>query len=184
MTSEDVRPKCSQRADGPTCSATAVVKAITSCWVIASISSMRGMSKSARARISRAASAGTIPARAIASTAASSTCSQVSYFRWSLQMRPISGLVYRGIIYAPLTKREPLSWNLQPVHGTEHSRGQGTVGEKIPGHALDVGAGDPLDAFERFVQTKLAIEVDLLTRQMRHPARRAFEIQHQATLQM
>ena len=33
MTSEEVRPKCSQRADGPTCSATAVVKAMTSCWV-------------------------------------------------------------------------------------------------------------------------------------------------------
>ena len=37
--------------------------------------------KRARARMSRAASSGTIPARAIASTAASSTCSQVSYFR-------------------------------------------------------------------------------------------------------
>ena len=37
--------------------------------------------------------AGTIPAWAIASTAASSTCNQVSYFRWSLQMRPISGFV-------------------------------------------------------------------------------------------
>jgi hypothetical protein len=33
------------------------------------------------------------PGVAIASTAAISTCSQVSYFRWSLQMRPISGLV-------------------------------------------------------------------------------------------
>ena len=41
---------------------------------------------------------GTIPARAIASAAAISTCSQVSYFRWSLQMRPISGWVYRSII--------------------------------------------------------------------------------------
>jgi hypothetical protein len=39
-----------------------------------------------------------MPARAIASAAATSTCSQVSYFRWSLQMRPISGWVYRRII--------------------------------------------------------------------------------------
>ena len=77
-TSEEVRPKCSQRAAGPTCSATAVVNAMTSCCVICSISSMRAMSKAALARSSRAASAGTMPASAIASVAASSTSSQVS----------------------------------------------------------------------------------------------------------
>ena len=44
-TSDEVRPKCSQRADGPTCSATEVVKAMTSCCVVFSISSMRAMSK-------------------------------------------------------------------------------------------------------------------------------------------
>ena len=38
MTSEEVRPKCSQRADGPTLSATAVVNAMTSCCVVCSIS--------------------------------------------------------------------------------------------------------------------------------------------------
>ena len=55
-----------------------------------------------------AASAGTMPARAIASTAATSTCSQVSYFRWSLQMRPISGWVYRGSsIPKPSANRVP-----------------------------------------------------------------------------
>ena len=57
-TSDEVRPKCSQRAAGPTCSATAVVNAMTSCCVTCSISSMRAMSKRARARSSRAASAG------------------------------------------------------------------------------------------------------------------------------
>jgi hypothetical protein len=61
---------------------------------------MRSMLKLARARRSRAASSGTIPAWAIASTAASSTCNQVSYFRWSLHTRPISGFVYLGIIPA------------------------------------------------------------------------------------
>ncbi len=45
-------------------------------------------------------------ARAIASTAAISTCSQVSYFRWSLQMRPISGFVYLGIIPATVSPVE------------------------------------------------------------------------------
>jgi hypothetical protein len=92
-TSEEVRPKCSQRADGPTISATEVVKAITSCWVVFSISSMRAMLKSPRFFRSCAASAGTMPAAAMASAAATSTWSQVSYLCCSLQMRPISGCV-------------------------------------------------------------------------------------------
>ncbi len=77
-TSDDVRPKCSHRAAGPTFSATAVVKAMTSCCVVCSISSMRATSKAAFARSSFAASGGTIPASAIASAAASSTASHVS----------------------------------------------------------------------------------------------------------
>jgi len=81
-TSDDVRPKWSQRADGPTTSATAVVNAITSCCVVRSISSILGTSCAmsiarARSRMSRAASAGTIPASAVASAAAISTASQV-----------------------------------------------------------------------------------------------------------
>ena len=76
-----MRPKCSHRAGAPTCSATAVVKAITSCLVISSIASMRAMSISidaAFARSSAAASRGIRPASAVASAAASSTSSQVS----------------------------------------------------------------------------------------------------------
>src|SRR6188768_2438128 len=166
MTSDEVRPKCSQRADGPTCSATDVVNAITSCWVTCSIASMREISKAPLSRMSRAASAGTIPARAIASTAATSTCSQVSYFRWSLQMRPISGFVYRGIMSA---EREPLLWKLEAIDGTKYGRRQSTVGEQVTRDALDVSRGYALDAFERFVETKLPIEVDLLPGKMRHP---------------
>jgi hypothetical protein len=78
ITSDEVSPKCSQRAAGPTRSATAVVNAITSCCVVCSISSIRAMSKPAFARTSRAASAGTIRASAMASRAASSTSSHVS----------------------------------------------------------------------------------------------------------
>jgi hypothetical protein len=77
-TSEDVRPKCSQRAEGPAYSATTVVKAITSCCVTFSISSMRAISNRALPFNSRAASVGTMPAAAIASAAASSTCNHVS----------------------------------------------------------------------------------------------------------
>src|SRR5262245_37225095 len=59
---------------------------------------MRAISKAPRSRMSLAASAGTILAAAIASAAAISTSSQVSYRRWSLQIRPISGWVYLAII--------------------------------------------------------------------------------------
>ena len=90
-TSEDVRPKCSQRAAGPTRSATAVVNAMTSCCVVCSISSMRAMSKLAFSRSSRAASAGTMPASAMVSVAASSTASQVSKRRCSAQMADMAG---------------------------------------------------------------------------------------------
>ena len=71
-------PKCSQRADGPTCSATAVVKAITSCRVVRSISSTRAASTAPRSAISRAASAGITPWAAQAFAAAISTRNQVS----------------------------------------------------------------------------------------------------------
>src|SRR3954471_14406642 len=151
MTSDEVMPKCSQRADGPTCSATAVVKAMTSCWVTCSISSMRAMSNPPLSRMSRAASVGTLPARAIATRAATSTCSQVWYFRWSLQMRPISGFVYRGIMSA---ERKPFLWKLEAVHGAEHGGRERTV-EQIAGHALDVSRADALHAFERFVEAEL-----------------------------
>ena len=77
-TSDEVRPKCSQRAAGPTHSATAVVNAMTSCCVTFSISSMRAMLKAPLSRRSLAASAGTMPASAIASAAATSTWSHVS----------------------------------------------------------------------------------------------------------
>jgi len=90
-TSDDVRPKWSQRAAGPTCSATAVVNAITSCCVVCSISSMRAMSKVAFSRSSFAASAGTMPASAMVSAAASSTASHVSNRRCSAQMADMAG---------------------------------------------------------------------------------------------
>src|ERR1039457_1839326 len=79
-------------------SATAVVKAITSCFTVLSISWMRSTSKPACARSRRAASAGTTPSCARASEAASSTSSHCWNLFRSLQIRPISGRVYRGIM--------------------------------------------------------------------------------------
>ena len=80
-TSDDVSPKCSQRADGPTCSATAVVNAMTSCCVVCSISSTRSARTPVHAAMSRAAASGMSPVAAMASAAATSTRSQVSYLR-------------------------------------------------------------------------------------------------------
>src|SRR3954466_8380130 len=124
---------------------------------------MREMSKAPLSRMSRAASPGTIPARAIASTAAISTCNQVSYFRWSLQMRPISGFVYREIMS---TERKPLLRKLEAVHGAKNGRRNRTVGEQIARHPLDVARRHALDAFQRLVESELPVEVDLLAREM------------------
>src|ERR1017187_4624409 len=85
-------------------SATAVVKAITSCFTSFSISRIRPTSKAACARSRRAASAGTTPNSASASEAASSTSSHCSNLFWSLQIRPISGRVYREIMVNSILK--------------------------------------------------------------------------------
>ena len=80
-TSELVIPKCRWRAAGPMRSSRKVRKAITSCRVTFSISSMRAASWAEKVPALRAhssaASRGTRPASAIARAAASSTCSQV-----------------------------------------------------------------------------------------------------------
>ena len=92
-TSLEVSPKCSQRDSGPTFSATAVVKAMTSCFTSASICWMRSRSKPPRSRIALAASAGTMPSSASTSLATVSTSSQARNLLSSLQMRPIGARV-------------------------------------------------------------------------------------------
>src|SRR5579862_7317386 len=92
-------------------SETAVVNAITSCLTSFSISWMRATPKPAWARSRRAASAGTVPSEASASEAASSTSSHCWKRFWSLQIRPISGRVYRGIILSP-SKLEDFGWGV------------------------------------------------------------------------
>jgi len=80
-TSDDVIPKCRCRAAGPMRSSRKVRKAITSCRVVFSISSIRAASAAVKLppffAHSSIASAGTRPACAIARPAAISTCSQV-----------------------------------------------------------------------------------------------------------
>src|SRR4030095_1007794 len=181
-TSEEVRPKCSQRADGPACSAPEVVKAMTSCCVIFSISSMRATSNAAFSRSVRAASFGTMPASAIASAAANSTCSHVSYFRCSLQIRPISGWVYREIIYGirpPILECQLFTRDPESVDVAQHGDGQGIAGEDPMGEASDILLADPLVRREHLIERVGLVAVHLLPRQMRHAARRAFEAEHQ-----
>jgi hypothetical protein len=86
------------RASSPTCSATLVRKAITSCFTTASISSTRVASNAAFFFMLESADAGTIPSFAQASHARSSTFSQFLYlFSWD-QTAAISGREYLSII--------------------------------------------------------------------------------------
>ena len=73
-------PWCRKRASGPTISETCVRKAITSCLVVRSISSMRSGSKVALAPFSQmaaAASFGITPSSAMASAAWASISNQM-----------------------------------------------------------------------------------------------------------
>ena len=56
--------------------------------------------------------------------------------------------------------------------------------EEIPRHALDVGGRHALHARQRFVEAEVAVEVDFLPRQVRHPAGGVLEAQHQAALEV
>ena len=79
-TSDEVMPWCRKRASGPTISDTWVRKAMTSCLVTASISSMRSLSHWASlplAQMVSAASLGMVPSCAIASAAWASISNQI-----------------------------------------------------------------------------------------------------------
>jgi len=75
--SEEVNPMWMKRPSSPTFSVTEVRKAITSCLVVFSISSIRATSKPALALILRSEAAGISPRRAMASQARISMSSQV-----------------------------------------------------------------------------------------------------------
>ncbi len=77
MMSELVSPWWTYRESSPTCSATLVRKAMTSCLTSASISLMRVTSKLPFSRKAVAALCGTVPSCAIFSSASVSTSSQM-----------------------------------------------------------------------------------------------------------
>ncbi|OLE22629.1 MAG: hypothetical protein AUG49_18400 [Catenulispora sp. 13_1_20CM_3_70_7] len=93
--SEDVMPKCTKAAAsrGSVLSAQADRKAITSCWVTASISATASGVGGAAARTGSTADSGMVPAAACASTTSVSTRAHSSYLWASDQTRPISGRV-------------------------------------------------------------------------------------------
>ena len=95
-TSEEVMPWCTKRASGPTISARWVRKAMTSCLVSRSISSIRATSKitsRALAQTVRAASFGMTPNSASASAACASISNQILKRVCASQMAAISGRV-------------------------------------------------------------------------------------------
>src|SRR4030042_3155317 len=100
--SDEVSPQWINRASGPTFSATLVKKAITSCFVSFSISSMRATEKDAFFFITCKASLGITPSLDQASQANISTLNQVRYLFSSDHIRAISGRAYRSIISSSL----------------------------------------------------------------------------------
>ena len=65
-----------------------------------------------------------------------------------------------------LSERQPLWWQLEAIDRTKHGSGEPAIGEQILRHTPHVVLGDPLDTFQRLVQSELAIEIDLLAGQM------------------
>ncbi len=93
-TSDEVMPWCTKRASGPTISARWVRKAITSCLVSRSMSSMRATSKTAFLPFSQivlAALFGMTPSSAMASAACASISNQMRNRVSGDQMATISG---------------------------------------------------------------------------------------------
>src|SRR5688500_8420840 len=82
------------------------------------------------------------------------------------------------------SKRQPLPRNLQAIDCAQDRGRQPIVAKQVARHALDIVACDLLDALKRFIEPELAIVVDLLPRQMRHPDRTALAFQHQSSLEL
>src|SRR5690606_21566511 len=98
------------RASGPTISETWVRKAMTSCLVVRSISSMRSASHTASrppSQIAAAESLGMVPSSAMASAAWASISNQILYLVACDQMSAASARAYLGIM-APLSARAAL----------------------------------------------------------------------------
>src|SRR6185369_4223117 len=73
---------------------------------------------------------------------------------------------------------------LQAVLLSQHRGAERSVREQVARDADDVLGRDALDALDCLVETELAVEVNLLPREVRHAAGRALEAQHQAALEM
>ncbi len=185
MTSDEVRPKCSQRADGPTFSATAVVNAMTSCWVVCSISSMRAMSNAPRSRRCRArprpARCRRPPSRrrrrarraARSRTGAGRSRSRPSPDGCSAESCDRQILSRSGVDAAPAST---LPEHASPTSAPFANRSRAT---RCTSSAVTRSMPASVSS-----SAELPVEVDLLAREVRHAARRVLEAQHQAALQV
>ena len=107
ITSELVMPLWMKREDGPTNSATLVRKAMTSWLTSRSIASIRATSNFARFWIRLRSAAGITPSLCCASQASTSIFSQMLNRFSSVQMLPIAGLVYLGIMASHCSLKRP-----------------------------------------------------------------------------
>src|SRR5487761_247649 len=107
--SDEVMPKCTYAAAsrGEVLSAQAVRKAITSWSVTASAAATASGEGGGACRTGSTLLVGTVPARACAASTSVSTRLHSSYLCASLQTRPISGSVYRPIMWSPLPPGPP-----------------------------------------------------------------------------
>ena len=179
-TSDDVRPKCSQRAAGPTCSATDVVKAITSWCVTFSISSMRATSKPALARSSRAASAGHDAGRG----------HRVGGRELHVEPGLVAALLgpdppHLGVGVARNHARVSCSavteWPGPPPSTVRANGPDRRTRCATPHHGV---LGDRINGRQHAVERLALVAVDVLAGQMRHAARGALETEHQTALQV
>ena len=189
MTSDEVRPKCSQRADGPTCSATAVVNAMTSCWVICfDLLDARDV----EARRARGCRARRRPGRCRPPPSPRPPRSRRAARSRSDAGRSRSA-PSRGGCSAESSHRDRLSSQVEPSRAESASRStlpstvaaSDAVREQIaPPRAARRPRVTRSMPCERLVEAELPVEVDLLPRQVRHAARGVLEAQHQAALQV
>src|SRR5680860_957728 len=152
--SEEVMPKWMYLEASPTCSATFVRNAITSWWVVSSISFTRSTSKAALSRISARASSGTSPSSAQASHTASSTSSQVVILASSVHTATISGVEYRSIkVSIHLSRIRTARRTSQPAETNHLGRQNGCIPRTIDCNAGNGHPGRHLHNGEQRIQS-------------------------------
>src|ERR1043165_4546156 len=96
-------------------------------------------------------------------------------------MAPMSLPVYRGTM-----RSDPQAIEIERRLDlrSDNRRHRRAVAEQVARDALHVIGGHVVDALQDLVERELLAEIDLLTRELRHAARRVLEAQHEAAFEM